>query len=244
MFDLIGKFTPLIVEFKLDLHELCVRKLDWDDFIPPDLVSKWKSNFEIISKMSEIKFKRCVVPEDAISLDIETLEMADASLDMACSAIYVRFKRKNGLYSCQLVFARSKIVPEGMYIPRAELMAADLNATTGHIVYLSLREHVKSRMHFTDSEITLCWISNTRLRLKQWARNKVIEIERLTERNNWCHIESKNMMPDIGTRRGAKISDVNENSPWICGLEWTKYDKEKFPVKSFREIRLSKEKPR
>ena len=41
IFDLNGRFAPLIAEFKLDLHELCTRKLDWDDNIPDDLISKW-----------------------------------------------------------------------------------------------------------------------------------------------------------------------------------------------------------
>ena len=127
IFDLLGKFTPVTAGLKLDLSELSKRKLDWDDFVPNDLVCRWKSNFELITKLRAIKLKRTIVPEDAINLDIETLEMSDSSLNIACSAIYARFKRKNGLYSCQLVFARSKIVPDGMTIPRAELFAAVLN---------------------------------------------------------------------------------------------------------------------
>ena len=67
---------------------------------------------------------------------METIELADASLNMACAATYTRFKRKNGLYSCQLIFARSKVVPSGMTIPRAELFAAVLNATTAHVYHL------------------------------------------------------------------------------------------------------------
>ena len=73
--------------------------------------------------------------------------MADASLVMACSVVYARFKRRNGLYSCQLIFARSKIVPEGFTIHRAELLAAELNATTGHVVYSALRNYITSRVH-------------------------------------------------------------------------------------------------
>ena len=50
IFDLLGRFTPLTAGFKLDLSELSKRKLDWDDFLPNDLVPLWKNNFEIISK--------------------------------------------------------------------------------------------------------------------------------------------------------------------------------------------------
>ena len=37
VFDLTGRFTPIIAHMKLDLHELVIRKLDWDDVIPDEL---------------------------------------------------------------------------------------------------------------------------------------------------------------------------------------------------------------
>ena len=153
IYDFLGMFTPLVGEIKLDLSELSKRTLDWDDFVPDDLIPKWRKNFEIISAIKEIRFKRCVVPEDAVNLDIETIEMADSSLNIACSAVYVRFKRKNGFYSCQLIFARSKIIPENTSIPRAELIAAVLNATTAHVVNLALNDYIKSRISLTDSTL-------------------------------------------------------------------------------------------
>ena len=154
VFDLLGKLTPITAAFKLDLSELAKRNLDWDDVIPDDLVPRWKSNFETISKLGEITLKRAIVPEDAVNLDMETIEMSDSSLSLACSAIYARFKRRNGSYSCQLV------VPCGYTIARAELFAAVLNAITGHIVYLSLEKYVKNRISLTDSQILLFGINN------------------------------------------------------------------------------------
>ena len=103
-----------------------------------------------------------MIPEDALNLEMETIEMADASQNLACSAIYGRFKLKSGSYSCQLLFSRSKIFPAGMSMPRAELFAALLNATTGHVVYLALKKYIRSRIHLTDSQVTLFWIGNTK----------------------------------------------------------------------------------
>ena len=80
-----------------------------------------------------------MVPEDAVNLDIETIEMADASQDLACTAVYIRFTRKCGQFSCQLIFSRSKIIPKGMTMSRAELFAAYLNATICHVVYTALK---------------------------------------------------------------------------------------------------------
>ena len=67
--------------------------------------------------------------EDAVNLDMETIEISDSSLNLACSVVYARFKRKTGTYSCQIVLARSKFVPKCMSIPRAELFAAVLNSS-------------------------------------------------------------------------------------------------------------------
>ena len=48
--------------------------------------------------------------------------------------------------------------------------------------------------------------------MKQWVRNRGIEINRLANRENWFHIQSENMTADLGTRKGAKIAEVSENS--------------------------------
>ena len=65
--------------------------------------------------------------------------------------------------------------------------------------------------------------------MKQWVRNRVIEINQLTNRENWFHIETA----DIRTRKGVKIKDISENSLWINGQNWAK--------KCVKEIKLSYE---
>ena len=171
------------------------------DKIPSDLKKIWFANFKTIEDLADVQFKRAVVPEDAISLDIETIDAGDASNSLVCSAIYARFKRKCGLYSCQLIFSRSKLVPQGMILPRSELLAADLNATSGHVVKVSLGSYHKKCMKLTDSQIVLHWISNSNNPLKQWARNKVVNILRLTDLRSWMYVQSKDMIADVGTRK-------------------------------------------
>ena len=240
IFDLGGKLVPLISSFKIDLAVLTRRKLVWDDNIPEDLISIWKSNFDMMSQLGDIKYRRCVVPEDALNLNMETIEMADASLEMSCSVVYARFKRKNGQYSCQLIFARSKTVPTDMSIPRAELLAAVLNASTGHTVYSSLKDFITKRIHMTDSLVVLSWLNNVEKGLNVYVRNRVIEVNRLTDIHRWYHIGSKNMLADIGTRKGATLADVSDDSEWINGQAWTKGDESTFPIRTFREAILSK----
>ena len=241
IYDLNGRFAPLIAQFKLDLHELCTYKIQWNDYIPDELFHKWKSNFDTMEKMREIKFQRCTIPADAVSLDMDTLEMGDSSAKMACSAIYIRFRKKDGSYSCQLVFARTKIIPSDMSLPRAELFAATLNATTGHIVKLALGDRIVDRTSFTDNQVSLFWISSIYGQLKQWVRGRVVEVNRLTNRDDWRYIDTKDNTSDLGTRRGAKISDVSDDSAWVKGPVWASLDKASFPVKSVSQLKLCSE---
>ena len=50
------------------------------------MIQQWENNFETISKFCEIKFIRAIVPDDAINLDMEIIEISDASQNIACSA--------------------------------------------------------------------------------------------------------------------------------------------------------------
>ena len=148
MFDLVGRVAPILAGLKVDISILHLRTLGWDDPIPSELKEIWAANFNLIEEIGNIEFRRAVVPPDAVNLDIETIDMADASENLVCSAIYVRFLRKDGTYSCQLIFARTRII-HNMTIPRAELIAAVLNASTGHVVRTSLKDYHKNSIHLT-----------------------------------------------------------------------------------------------
>ena len=241
IFDLIGRITPITAGMKLDLHTLVQRKLDWDDTIPDDLRQIWESHFQMMTEISDIKFNRAVVPDDAVSLDINTIDTGDSSKFIACIATYVRFKRKCGNYSCQLVFSRSRLIPDAMTQPRAELYAAVVNAHTGEVVKRSFHKHHKSSIKLTDSQIVLHWINNYDKPLKQWVRNRVIEIRRFTNPEDWKYVHTKDMIADIGTRRGVTLKQVSQGSLWQNGFEWMKLDASEFPTKSVEDIKLDNE---
>ena len=239
IYDLTGKVTPLTASMKADLRILINNQLGWDDKIPDELRGVWTNHFEMMQEIDKVKFNRAVVPPDACSLHMDTIDTGDASKNIACAAIYIRFKRSNGTRSCQLIFSRSKLLPEGISQPRAELIAANLNAHTGEVVRRSLKKFHESALKLTDSQIVLHWITNKELRLKEWVRNRVVEILRFTSPSMWKYVESSNMIADIGTRRGARIEDVLPESEWNKGFPWMKDDVNNLPVKSNTEVKLS-----
>ena len=157
---------------KLDLYELTLRQLDWDDMIPDQFHPIWLSNFEMTKDLSNIRFRRSIVPEDAVSLDIQTLDFGDASKFMTCTCTYARLLRKTGDYSCQIVFTRTRTVPKELSLPRAELMAALINTHSGEVVRRSFGKLHKSSIKLTDSQIAFHWINNDEKLLKEWVRNR------------------------------------------------------------------------
>ena len=202
---------------KLDVSLLHRSGLSWDDEILENLRGVWECNFEMMQEIGQIKYKRAIIPVNAKNLEIETIDTEDASSKLICVAIYARFEMKDGTFSCQLVFSRSKVVPEGTSTPRAELMAATMNAATGHTVKRAFGKYHKKAVKLTDSMVALHWISSRRTVLKMWVRNRVIEINRLVGVSCWRYVDSKNMIADLGIRKGAKINDVVEGSDWING---------------------------
>ena len=241
VFDILGKVTPITAMMKLDLREVSKRKLDWDDGLPNDLKAVRINNFEMIQEIGQIRFNRAIVPVDAIDPKIDTIDTADASHFLICSAIYARFKRKNGEYSCQLVFSRSKILQEDITMPRAEMSAAVLNAGTGFVVQRSFGNKFNKCVKLTDSQIVLHWITNEKLSLLPWVKNRVIEINRLSDKGDWKYVKGADMIADLGTRKGAKIADIEEDSYWINGFPWMKLREEEFPLKTVEDLTLNKE---
>ena len=94
-------------------------------------------------------------------------------------------------------------------------------------------------MKLTDSQIALFWINTTRPELKLWVRNRVIEINRLTDLHSWRYIKSNDMIADLGTRKGARILDITRDSEWVNGKAWMSLNESEFPVSTVSEMTLN-----
>ena len=82
-------------------------------------------------------------------------------------------------------------------------------------------------------------ISNDNRPLKQWVCNRIIEIKRFTDPDQWQYIQTSNMIADLGTRRGTILENINSSSQWINVLSWINKEVEDFSMKTVRELSLS-----
>ena len=207
--------------------------------MPDEYRHIWESHFAMMEDIKNVRFNRAVIPDDALNLEAETLDFGDASQSVVCVAMYIRFKRKGGGHSCQLLFSKSKLVPDGMTQPRGELYAAVINTHAGEVVRRSLRKIHQKAIKFTDSQIVLHWICNLEKSLELWIRNRIIEIQRFTHPASWRYIRSMDMIADIGTRPVASLDVVGEESDWVNGYEWMRGEESDFPMMSAEEVTIS-----
>ena len=87
--------------------------------------------------------------------------------------------------------------------PRAELYTALINTHTGEVVRRAFGQHHTNDFKITDSHTVLHWISNENRPLKEWVRNRIIEIKRFIDPDQCRYIHTSNMVADLGTRRGT-----------------------------------------
>ena len=55
------------------------------------------------------------------------------------------------------------------------------------------------------------------------------------------YVDTKEMVADIGTRKGSNIMDVDESRSWISGLRWMSGPEGEFPALTSEQIKISQQ---
>ena len=72
-------------------------------------------------------------------------------------------------------------------------------------------------------------------------RNRVLEINRLSPKENWWYVRTKDNIADMGTRKGSKIEDIGPDSEWCKGKPWMSLPTDKFPLLTVQETILNQD---
>ena len=104
---------------------------------------------------------------------------------------------------------------------------------------LYVEHSISISIKFTDSQIVLHWLNNDNKILKQWVRNRIIEIQRFSALKDWMYIQSSDMIADLGTRKAASLNDINSDSNWVNGFSWMKKEVKEFPAYTIDDIKIS-----
>ncbi|GBO22189.1 hypothetical protein AVEN_54003-1 [Araneus ventricosus] len=232
IFDPIGFLGPFIVRLKLILQELWAADIDWDDKLPSSLDYKWQLWCSELKDLHCVKIPRYYLSDfnlcEFSSFDVHSF--SDASLAAYGTVLYLRGVTRNGKIIVNFLCSKSRVAPlKSLTLPRLELLGCLLSARLAEQVSKCLKFEA-SCYFWTDSSICTYWIKGKADDYKPFVKNRVKEIQRLSERGNWSHCPGKENPADL-LSRGIPASNLAKSSLWWHGPPWLSKPSEFWPCK-------------
>ena len=128
-------------------------------------------------------------------------------------------KSKSGVSSVHLVASKSRLTPiKGTTIPRLELLGNVLLSRLMASVKSALSKivNISNNFYWTDSMVTLAWITSKGKNFKTFVENRVREIRDDTSISRWFYCESKSNSADLLTRCKSFVC-FQQNDLWWRG---------------------------
>lgn len=229
IFDPIGFLSPFVIRVKCLLQEIWRTGADWDTELPIYLIDVWKKWCSEVNDLGKLRVPRYYL--EAVKYnEIAYFEIhcfSDASKIAYGAVIYLRTVTKNGeIYVC-FISSKTRVAPlKTLTLPRLELMGALLSARLAKQVADCLKFEA-NKFFWTDSSITLHWIKGNKEKFKLFVKNRVEEIQNLSDTDRWFHCPGKLNPADI-LSRGSTVEKLM-NSTWFYGPEFLLQSKDNWP---------------
>ncbi|XP_076659884.1 uncharacterized protein LOC143363167 [Halictus rubicundus] len=228
LFDPVGWLAPVLVSAKILMQNLWLRGIGWDDLLPSELASCWRTWRAHLPRLQELQIPRWVnySPHDTYQIH----GFCDASERAYAATTYLRSRSPEGIVHCHLLRARTKVAPvKTVTIPRLELCAAALLAElVPEIVAEMGLTHCPIHL-WTDSQVTLAWIRGHPSRWKPFVANRVSQILSAVPDGHWHHVGSKHNPAD-GASRGVSPMELLHLDLWWHGPSWLLQDPSAWPI--------------
>ena len=221
IFDPFGKLTPETAKMKVDVSTAIKETEGWDAAVTPELRHKIVQNLWRLHTLKDTRYNRAVVPVDAVDPRKGHLLLAvDAAKKLKIVGVWIRFKRKHGKFSSQLLIGRS-LLSKGGTLPQEELESMTIGSNLLSICRRALEGWIEDYSMFSDSVIAICWTTTEDKRLSLFHRNRVLQIRMHTDIEKIYHVRTDFNPADIGTRPSkVRDDDVGPQSIWETGFDW------------------------
>ncbi|GFY04694.1 integrase catalytic domain-containing protein [Trichonephila clavipes] len=164
---------------------------------------------------------------EAEKSDLSLHVFCDASKAAYASCVFLRTE-VGGAITCQLVQARARVASiKPITIPRLELLACTIGSRLINTTKIDLRLENVPIYCWSDSVNALYWIK----RKENWGtfvNNRVQEIRRLTNPEDWKHIPGILNPADLPSR-GCGVVELIA-SLWWEGPSWLNKPREEWPL--------------
>ena len=227
LFDPLQFLAPFTMRARLLMQEIWAAGVDWDDVLPTKLENKWNDWLSELQEIQTISFPRCL--RLSHPTDIQLHVFSDASSAAYAAAAYLVCKYPDHPPTSRLVGSKCRVSPvKAMTIPRLELMGAVV--ATRLAKNLTRVLNVGSVTFWVDSTNVLYWVRNQSRNFKAFVANRVGEIQRSTNPDQWRHIPGESNPADLPTR-GLSASQLSRCQTWTEGPEFLKEDESTWPEK-------------
>ncbi|XP_028982253.1 uncharacterized protein LOC114841439 [Diachasma alloeum] len=227
LFDPLGFLAPVVIRAKILLQALWIEKLGWDEPVSQTTAQRWSQFREELTQLSEITIPRWLgLLTDSV---VEVHGFSDASQVAMSAVIYLKVLNK-GKSQLTLVCSKTKVAPlKRLTIPRLELTAALLLAKLTKYVKDQLNLTNATTYLWTDSSVTLTWISSHSSRWKEFVKNRVALIQELTQQAHWRLVPGKENPADCASR-GLSAHQLVSHKLWWKGPPWLHQDCSSWPT--------------
>ena len=221
-YDPLGFISPVVIQFKILFQELCRTKLDWDEPLDGELLRKWRSLISDLQVSPTVSIPRHFL--SGICSEVKSYSLhgfCDASKDAYAAVVYLLIETTAGLH-VRFVASKTRVAPvHKQTIPRLELLSALLLSRLVTSVTTSLESELPLSQPtcYTDSKVTLYWITGSEREWKQFVQNRVSEIRKLLPLGTWKHMAGKDNPADLPSR-GLAVTELSVNKLWREGPDW------------------------
>ncbi|GFQ67921.1 DUF5641 domain-containing protein [Trichonephila clavata] len=109
IFDPLGLIGPVITRARIFLQSLWQLKLDWNDPLPSNLVSYWKSFIDALESINCLNIPRYCLQDKSTRTELHGF--SDSSEKAYGAALYLRYIDSSGQISVRLLCSKSKLAP-------------------------------------------------------------------------------------------------------------------------------------
>ncbi|XP_065222295.1 uncharacterized protein LOC135846875 [Planococcus citri] len=217
IFDLLGMLSPVTITAKIILQDLWREGKEWDEPVSQELSDRFRTYRESLINLSKISIPRFYYGCKNSEIK-QIIGFCDASTKAYCAVLYLRSVDSEGQVTVTFICAKTRVAPlkSVQNIHHLELLAALLLSELVYRICRDLKFDQQNVFYFSDSQVTLHWINHQVDQLKQYVSNRVIKINKLSNKVQWYYIDTKNNPADLATR-GISVQNLIEGTTWISG---------------------------
>ena len=233
IYDPLGFFSPTTLQAKFFIKKLWENKFEWDTELPTELLTRWKTICGDLKAIPTFHIPQYLGMNTAEHQPVvySLICFSDASGKAYATTVYLHQFSSNDC-SVDLVFSKTCLAPQGIMIPRLELLGVLIGTRAMWFVKRELHLPISSKILWTDSQCVLQWL-HSKKPLSTFVTNRLKEIKSL-DGTLFKYIPTQENPADLATR-GKSPSELLQ-SIWWNGPSWLAKPQNQWPEYSIPEV--------